>query len=1585
MEQKIQDIYVLSPMQEGMLYHYLMDRQSPAYFEQFDLALCGRIDQALLEESFRRLVARHDALRTIVRYDKTRRPVQIVLKERKFNLHFEETPESDVEAFKLADRERGFDPTKDMLMRVSLLQIGPERYRLIWSFHHIVMDGWCLGILYNDLLHIHEALRQGREPNLDAPVPYKNYIAWLARQDKTGGLDFWKKRLDGYENKAVVPACPPGGCGRQEGYRQALHVFDIEKAVMEKMTRIGMEHQITINTIFQTVWGILLQRYNNTSDVVFGAVVSGRPSEIEGVEGMVGLFINTVPVRIASHPDMRLIDLLQKAQAEALQGRAHDYIPLADIQSATPLKSDLIDHILVFENFPFEDDPKKASDNGFQIEDVQVFEQVNYNFSMTVIPGDPYRVRMSYNAFVYDDDFVGQIGAHFLNVLRQAAANPQAALKALEILSDEERKRLLYDFNDTKGDYPRDKAVHELFEEQAAQTPESPALICGDQKMTYRELNGQANQIARLLRNKGVKPEAIVGLMVERSPAMIAGLLGILKAGGAYLPIDAEFPPDRIDDMIRYSGVEIVVSRKKFAGRISKACDMIDIESDGIARKDASNLQNISRPDNLLYVMFTSGSTGNPKGVMIEHGNMNNFIAAMKRVADFGSGRKVLALTTISFDIFALETLLPLASGMEVHIAREDQQKDPEAIVDLIRQNGINMLQLTPSRLQILLSSSGAKDALKIPDTIIIGGEALPLNLLNALRGVYAGKIFNIYGPTETTVWSTVRDVTKDSFITIGKPILNTQIYIVDALNRLQPAGIFGELLIGGDGVARGYYKNEELTGEKFASNPFTPGARLYRTGDLARFLPDGNIEFLGRIDAQVKIRGFRIELGEIESRMLSHPEIDEAVVTERDDPSGGKYLCAYFVSEKEISTGELREHLQGKLPDYMLPSCFMKIDKIPLTATGKINRKALPAPSGMIKTGRAYEPPQSALEKTLVSIWQEVLELDQIGVKDNFFEIGGHSVKAITLAARMEKALGKAMGLADIFKYPTIRELASRLDQNSEKALKEKIASPSGIGEKLSERFGAKCIPVQYSVEGTAINVLYLPPTLEEKKAEIKKWLAENVADDLYPHYVRPLKEDQLLPSGGKTIDGPSFAKAMGLAKADAFWVVQKFLSEVKKKETEFHKKILSGDVVCEYPATPMQRGHLTLPVRLAGARLMLKECIEPEDAVMRYSKLIESQAMLKSVLFDREDGLYWRQYAAPQGVYLPYLDISGFDQITQLQVMELIFTRYLNREFTKTDGLNYRFLLVKCHESLYRLYADIDHMLFDGLSGVVLDQYLLSSPADAKEPANAGLSYSDYVRQILCGPQGIGAAELIDVFRLEEFAWALERAAAKIRQSQKTEVEYFDLEFPLPEGMDMRRLVGKAFELFCVFCRKMLVLDDLPVGIVYHGRNYQDKTYFHMLGEFVDVLPIHVSSQAGLESIWEDIDKRIRFAAAHNVNFAHLATGTGDAAFDAAALLFAYGDYRLPTYLFFNFLGEVPEADVDDELNKKEIYAKLSVQKKINMDDIKTGINVVVMHTRTSVRISTYVCCGPALDDMIRAMREEGSKIFKSTEGCK
>ncbi|MBU3162817.1 amino acid adenylation domain-containing protein, partial [Clostridium estertheticum] len=1040
----IKNIYPLAPMQEGMLYHTLYDNKSDAYNEELVIKIKGQLDIELLKQSFNRLVERHDILRTAFDYENFNRSMQIVFYKRKADVKYVDisdekfVKEDYIDKVVKNDKKQGFDLNKDVLIKLTIIKTQEDVYNLILNNHHIIMDGWCLNIIMLELFKIYNELKYGYKANLKEVVPYSEYIEWLNNKDRDAAKEYWRKYLLDYNE---VTAVPLENKESSKEYKKEEINLNIGKDITRKLEAIARNSKVTINTIIQSVWSVLLNKYNNSSDSVFGYVVSGRNPEVKGIENMLGLFINTIPLRVKAEGNMTFKELLTTVNKSFLESSEYDFYPLAEIQGLSEVKEKLVNNIMIFENYPVDSDGinnEVLTKNNLKIIGGKSQEQTNYNFNLTVIYQDTILIKFKFNELMYSKDNVLKIKNHFESLINQVIDNAEVLIKDIGVVRKEEKHKLLMEFNDTKVDYPREKTINELFEENVKKAPDNIAVVYEDKKLTYKELNERANSLGRTLMKKGVGADAVVGIMVQRSLEMIVGIIGILKAGGAYMPIDPEYPENRIEYMIENSKAEIVLTQSKFKEKIkNEKIDVCDLEDEEFYKEDRASLGKTASAKNLAYVIYTSGTTGKPKGVMIEHSNVTNLVHGLNEsiYSKYNDNLKIALVAPYVFDASVKQIFCALLLGNTLYVVPEAARKEGDKLVEFYLNNKIEITDGTPMHLAMMSNSELLTNRNLKLKNLIIGGDKLTRKVIEKLYKKVNNKeliISNVYGPTECCVDAACNNITINNLkdylnMPIGKPIDNVRIYIVDKNNKLMPIGVAGELCISGYGLSRGYLNNKELTQEKFVANPYEPGQKMYKTGDLARWLPDGTIECLGRIDYQVKIRGFRIETGEIENTLLKLEGIKETVVDAKGKEES-KHLCAYYVGDKEYRVGELREELKKYLPDYMLPSYFIKIDKMPLTINGKVDRKVLPEPQWKINTGTEYETARNEMEEKLVKIWEDVLGIRNVGINDNFFELGGNSIKLVDLLVKMKKQLVLNFTMDQLFTNPTIKDICNLL-----------------------------------------------------------------------------------------------------------------------------------------------------------------------------------------------------------------------------------------------------------------------------------------------------------------------------------------------------------------------------------------------------------------------------------------------------------------------------------------------------------------------------------------------------------------------------
>ncbi|MCP3166613.1 amino acid adenylation domain-containing protein [Myxococcus qinghaiensis] len=1026
----------LSSSQQRLWFLEQLEGPSGAYTMPAALRLTGALDADALTRALSAIVRRHDVLRTRYALDGGR-PVQRILPGVDVTMErvdlaslSAEARRAEVQRLAAEEARASFDLTKDSPLRVRLLRLEEHEHVLLLTLHHIASDGWSLGVLMQELAAHYQALTSGREATLPAlPIQYADYAHWQRRRAEDGTLkphvEWWRAHLAGAPELLELPTDRPRPAAQR--YLGATRRFTVPLALVTRLKQRARDAEATLFMTLLTAFGVLLSRYSGQRDVVVGAPIANRPPR---TEALIGLFANTLPLRVCLDGDPSFAALLRDVRRDTLAAYEHQEVPLEQLVEALQPARDLshpplFQALLTLQNTP----PAPLALPGLTLELMEV-ESGTSQFDLALSLAETERglvSELTYNSDLFDEATSARMTAHFLGLLEQVATTPERAVSRLALLSETEQASLLRDWNATEAELTGPRTVHALFEAQAARRPDATAARFGAHSLTYAQLDARANQLANHLRHLGVGPGQRVGLFLERGLELLVGLLGILKSGAAYVPLDPMYPAPRLMHILEDSGVTALVTEPELAALIPDWRGRTLRSSDAAQAPSASAGATTGGSD-LAYVLYTSGSTGLPKGVAVPHEAVANFLMSMGREPGMTERDTLLAVTTVAFDISVLELFLPLSVGGCVVIASQEEAVDGTRLMPLVTASGATMMQATPSTWRMLLSLGwSGLPTLKL----LCGGEALPSELLAPLRARCA-ELWNMYGPTETTVWSTVSRLEAGGPITLGHPIANTQAHVLDAWLQPVPPGVVGSLYLGGLGVARGYLNRPDLTAASFVPDPHAgrPGARLYRTGDLARRRADGSLEFLGRGDGQVKLRGHRVELGDIEAQLARYPGVAEAAVRPWG-PAGDPVLVAYVqpVPGTALDEAALREHLRSHLPAYMLPAHFAVLASFPRTANNKLDRKALPPPATDSRASAAYVAPRTPDEARLATIWCEVLGVERVGVDDHFFALGGHSMKAVQALARIQEGWRVDVALRVLFEHPTLGAMAKHLE----------------------------------------------------------------------------------------------------------------------------------------------------------------------------------------------------------------------------------------------------------------------------------------------------------------------------------------------------------------------------------------------------------------------------------------------------------------------------------------------------------------------------------------------------------------------------
>ncbi len=1037
----------LSYSQLRLLFLDQLEPGSTAYTIPSVLKFEGTLDRPALEKSINEIIRRHESVRTTFRMGPGGQPVQVI-----HPYEWAELPVIDLSGLPEGERESAgrktierlcsepFNLEQDALIRASLIRLSETDHWLIVNMHHIISDGWSTGVFFAELSALYPAfLSEKPSPLAELPVQYADFVAWQRQpatvQAMRAQLEYWRKKLQGRLPVLELPGDFPRP--KQQTMHGALYKLALPKELTQKIKQTAGKQAVTLFVLLEAAFDVLLQRYTGLEDIIVGTANANRNRQ--ELERMIGFFMNTLALRFDLSGDPRFTDLLRHVRQVALEAFANQLPPFEHIVEVLHPERDT-SHSPVFQvMFILQNTPLPVATFSNLEASALIFDNRTAKFDLTLNiwehPEEGLTLIIEYNTDLFKPETVARMAGSYQALLESVCADPTQRISRLMMLTEAERETILVEWNQTQAEYPRDLCLPDLFEAQAARTPEKIAVSDESEQITYAELDSRANRLARYLRELGVGPEILVGVGLPRSIDLIVTLLAIQKAGAAYLPLDPHFPLDRLVYMLNNSRAAVLVTTSESSAQFSSTkakLVCLDAVMDAVAALDASPLRLGLRPGNLAYVLYTSGSTGRPKGVQVLQGNLVNFLIAMQREPGLSAGDTLLSVTTLSFDISGLELYLPLISGARLVLVSSETAADGQKLRQGLETSGATVMQATPATWRLLIAANWrGNSAFKI----LCGGEALSAGLAASLLE-RCGELWNMYGPTETTIWSTCERIrSADQVITIGRPIANTRVYILDKQGQPAPIGVPGELYIGGEGVARGYLNLPELTAEKFAPDPFNGAseARMYRTGDLARFLPDGRIDFMGRIDNQVKLRGFRIELGEIDAVLAQHVAIRQAVVVVREDTPGDKRLVAYLtVHSLAPSVSELRVHLHEKLPEYMIPSLFVFLEELPLTPNGKIDRRALPVPeASRPDLITSYVAPQTETERAIAQIWQEALKVERVGIDDNFFELGGHSLLVVQIHQQIGEQFPADLTIAQMFQYPTVRTLAQYLSRS--------------------------------------------------------------------------------------------------------------------------------------------------------------------------------------------------------------------------------------------------------------------------------------------------------------------------------------------------------------------------------------------------------------------------------------------------------------------------------------------------------------------------------------------------------------------------
>ncbi|MBU3090545.1 amino acid adenylation domain-containing protein [Clostridium sp. CF011] len=1027
----IENIYPLTPMQQGMLFHALLNTDSDAYCEKMVMDLEGEIDLELFKNSVDAVTRKYEIFRTAIINNGLSSPIQMVLKEVPSSFNYFDYSEGNYSEFE-KDYLSKFDFENAKLSNITLVKLGNEKYKCIWNFHHIILDGWSVAIVLEELFQYYIKQRKGIVIESNSEGNYVELLSWLGNKDKELAKEYWSDVFNGYNTAVTIP-------NEKVSSEYDLEEMDfyLNEQQTTRLKELASKNNVTFSTVVQVLWGIILQKINNTKDAVFGTVISGRPKDLKNAEKIVGMFINSIPVRVETMENDSFTDLISSFQGQLVKSEEFGYYPLYEIQHCSELKDNLINHVVAFENYPVNELMKnefKKEVCGFEIKDIVMREHTNYQFGVVFTPGNKLKINITYNKNAFDGNSIKNIGEYYMYLVETVVKAPKAPINRISIMDKKGEEKILQVFNQKVKS--NNENVIDLFSEQVKNYPLAEAVSFEESKISYGELNALSNGVSDSIIKSGIEIGETVAFMCDRSLNMAVGVIGIMKSGAVYIPIDTKLPSDRIQFMFDDSKVKLVVADKNNLEKAKKLGVKV-IEIDSIEAKEDM----VGEVGQNAYIIYTSGSTGKPKGVLVSHNNLGSSIKWRKEEYKLDASDNVMQLFAYGFDGFMTSFFTPIVSGSTVVLVTEENAKDVVALRKIIKETKITHFIAVPA-LCLAIYEDITKEEAETVRMITTAGDKLIVDVIKNVRKVNSNtELINEYGPTECSIVATAKRNAQDcEYSSIGKPIVGTMVYVMDKDGNLNPEGIAGEIVIGGNGVAVGYLNREELTKEKFVQNPYSKG-KMYKTGDKGRWLSNGEIEFLGRIDNQVKIRGYRIEPQEIENIL----ETIDGIKTVAIKLINGE-LCGYYTSDSIMSESNIKEKTRKYLPEYMVPKNIMEINEMPLTSNGKIDYKNLPE----IEKGIAIErlKPETLQEKQMWDIWKEVLSHDDFGINDNFFDIGGNSLKVMSLHSKIDKVYPGTMELADLFSYSTIKKTCEYLF-NKEKE-EDQYRLESNIDEKV-------------------------------------------------------------------------------------------------------------------------------------------------------------------------------------------------------------------------------------------------------------------------------------------------------------------------------------------------------------------------------------------------------------------------------------------------------------------------------------------------------------------------------------------------------
>lgn len=1574
-KQGIQNVYGVTPMQEGMIFHSLLDQKSQTYLQQFSFLVSMTIDLELFEQSINEVINKYEALRTNYIYKDVKKPLQVVLKKRTLKTVYKDISGLDkdeqlsvINEFINKDRVKGFDLAKEILIRVKIFKVEEAKYQMIWSFHHIIMDGWCMGIIMQDILVYYDKLKHNK-PIVKENIPsYSQYINWLKKQDIESSKKYWRKYLDGYTEPATLMNYGQAGEKIEYKAKEVKIAFSEQETV--DLIRESQRQKVTLNAVLQVAWGLLMHTYYNQTDIVFGSVVSGRHVPVLGIERMVGLFINTIPVRVKAVGEEKFLDVVKRIQQDIAIGNENSYLSLADIQNDMGFKQGIVDHLFNFENYPIEEMMLQETIEDIKIEDVKILEQTNYNLNVKVNQGEKLKISIIFNENIYKEEWVKTLLQHFKSLILSVKDDFNITINKTSLLTQKEEIHIKSEFNSLSEKIDYKKTLVNLFEEQVSKTPNNLAFQMGNKKLTYDELNKKANNLAWYLKESGVQKEEIVALMVERSCEMAIGILAVLKAGGAFLPIDPTYPKERIEYLLKDSGVKRILVDKLYDSIEISCQEVINLKEDKNYYKEDKNLNMSIKNTDLAYIIYTSGTTGKPKGVMIEHKGASNAIQFRKIKLGLCDKHRALQLFSYSFDGFITSFFTPIISGSSVVFLEEQEAKNPICILKAIEKYKITHFISVPILYSSILDMVTQKEQVASLEVVSLGGEKVTKEVINKNNKINPKiKIANEYGPTENSVISTFNiDTANSNKITIGTPIWNTKVWILDPYGRMCPIGIKGEICVSGIGVARGYLYKEDLTETKFVKYTWLSEERIYKTGDLGCWEANGEVECSGRIDHQIKLRGYRIECDEIKSTILKYKGIKKAEIILKKNSLNEDNLCAVLVAEDEVKKEELKAYLKNELPHFMVPHLYVFLDKMPITPNGKLDIKYLQdIPLKEEVAVMVY--PESELEKAIHKIWQEVLQKEQISVEEDFFELGGHSLNAIQVIAKLESQ-NIQVTMLDLFNNTTIRKLAKAIEKKQQD--KEKyINNYQQAEEILKEKLNVNTKIWRKEIDNQIYDILVIQTSASFNEEVLMNFIQRYFEDKICPHYIIYTTEDV------NELEEDNWEELVKLEEqVDG---LHNELSNIKTKWEMYYDKLENAITQGAYPISPIQTFSYYFP-ECTGIAFTLRGILKTELLRQAINQVIYKHSLLRSILRNKEGKLVWEEKQITEPIDIPVINIKQVHPLKQSIIMNDIAEEIFFREYECEQELLYRPVIVQQNLRISYVCIAFNHMIFDLTTSQILKKEILENyyklikdtPIEINQE-----SYSQYVKQLEKGPD-MTEEDIISKFEVIKYIQASEQLKEALSDVKNSEMKVVTTTIKMKNSSaNEQQLWNKAFVITMQSLSKLLQMDNLPITLMSYGRDYENKRFFDGIGEYQDSIPVYVSDilNNGEKEVLR-IQEKISDVKDKNINFLSFYYNDGNSKGYEKIEAYIKKIFTLPT-IKFNYLGKSEE----EEKDTSNWFTKKLLSKKMDIKEYKDicEIDVQVRQYDDELEFRVIFPNGMKVEEIEKTFKEAANNILR------